>query len=169
MSFPMLSRSCPKLLILGSMPGQVSLDRNQYYANPRNVFWWIMSELVPFEMVFTYRERVKATVDANIGIWDVLADCQRPGSLDANIVTESEQPNDFIGLFERCQSIDLIAFNGVTAKRIFMRHFKGLLEERNIAWVLLPSTSSAHAAMSREDKLAIWRTALGPFIATHRP
>jgi len=151
------------------MPGQVSLDRQQYYANPRNAFWWIMSELVPFEMVLNYRQRVEAIVNANVAIWDVLADCQRPGSLDANIVRESEQPNDFDGLFKRCQSIELVAFNGLAAQRIFMRHFKGLLESQQIVWVALPSTSPAHAAVSREDKLAAWRTALGPFIASHTP
>jgi len=164
----MLSKKDPKLLILGSMPGEVSLTKHQYYANPRNAFWWIMSELVPFEMVLSYRQRVKATVSAKVAIWDVLADCQRPGSLDANIVRHTEQPNDFVNMFEHCRSIELVAFNGAAAKQIFMRHFKHLIEDLNIAMVQLPSTSPAHASVHREDKLAIWRTALGPFIASHQ-
>lgn len=168
MSFPILLGDKPKLLILGSMPGQISLTKKQYYANKQNAFWWIMSELVPFEMVLNYSERAQTLTRAHIAVWDVLADCERPGSLDSNIVRQSEQVNNFPALFTDNKSIEMIAFNGAAAKQIFMRHCKELFDDINIPWVQLPSTSSAHAAVSREDKLAIWRTALAPFIAKNQ-
>lgn len=35
-----------RVLILGTLPGAVSLACGQYYAQPRNVFWRIIGELM---------------------------------------------------------------------------------------------------------------------------
>ena len=44
-SFPPIVSQNSKVLILGSMPGEVSLKVQQYYAHPRNAFWRVMEEL----------------------------------------------------------------------------------------------------------------------------
>ena len=47
-SFEPLGNRSAKILILGSMPGKLSLVMQQYYAHPRNTFWRIMGSLFGF-------------------------------------------------------------------------------------------------------------------------
>jgi hypoxanthine-DNA glycosylase len=48
------------VLILGSFPSALSLVAHQYYANPRNAFWPIASELFGFEPKASYEARLAA-------------------------------------------------------------------------------------------------------------
>ena len=160
-SFAPLIGLQPHSLILGSMPSQISLREQQYYANPNNVFWWIMSQIIGFEDCFDYHQRTKLICDSGFAVWDVLANCQRKGSLDSNIQRSSEIANDLRGLVQENPSLKLIAFNGAAAKQIFMRHCSHILSEYpKLRWLQLPSTSPAYAAMPKSEKLAIWREAI---------
>lgn len=47
-----------KFLILGSMPGVESLQKEQYYANGRNHFWRIMARILNEKELANYAERV---------------------------------------------------------------------------------------------------------------
>lgn len=157
-SFAPVVGANPRVLILGSMPGLTSLNEQQYYAHPRNAFWWLMSELLGVPVELDYLARVEQLKLAGIAVWDVLYDCDRPGSLDSNIVRASEKPNDILGLLAKHSSIQMLAFNGAAAKSIFKRHCQSDLA--GIKCVQLPSTSPAHAALSKADKLIVWRQAL---------
>ncbi len=57
-SFDPLIGALPRVLILGSMPGVISLNRQQYYAHPRNQFWAIMSELLGLHWDDDYAVRI---------------------------------------------------------------------------------------------------------------
>ena len=140
------------------MPGIASLEKHQYYGHPRNLFWPIMGELFGAHPFLDYSERLRHLLEHHVALWDVLKLCQRPGSLDADIVAGSEQVNDFHSLFGPGTAIRAIFFNGMTAEKLFRRHVLVELDlPANIELVRLPSTSPAHAAMSYEDKLAAWR------------
>ena len=143
------------------MPGQISLRHQQYYANPNNAFWWIMTQIIACQDPLDHQLRAKLICDSGFAVWDVLANCQREGSLDSNIQRSSEIANDLVGLVQGNPSLRLIAFNGAAAKQIFMRHCSHILSEYpNLKWRQLPSTSPAYAAMPRSKKLVIWREAL---------
>ncbi len=62
------------LLILGSMPSQVSLATQQYYAHQRNAFWPIMLRLLdPDCQASTYGQRTALLLNNDIALWDVFA------------------------------------------------------------------------------------------------
>ena len=139
------------------MPSRVSLQEKEYYAHPRNAFWWLMAQLLGFDYNVPYAERVSKVTAGGFAVWDVLLDCQREGSLDSNIQRETEESNDFSSFLLRTPTIKLIAFNGTAAQKIFMRHCTSVLEQHtNLMTALLPSSSAAHASMTKYQKLRLW-------------
>lgn len=147
-----------RVLILGSMPGVASLSAQQYYAHKQNAFWPIMGELVGASPDLPYPRRLAALRRAGIALWDVLACCFREGSLDSAIV--GEEVNDIAAFVAAHPGIARICFNGAKAAESFRRGVDLGALPRAIATHRLPSTSPAHAGMSRRAKLAAWRAAL---------
>lgn len=145
-----------RVLVLGSMPGEVSLQMQQYYAHPRNVFWRIMSDLLGVDASADYPHRVAALRSAGIGLWDVLRMCERRGSLDSAIVRDSMEVNDFEALFAIHPGISRVFLNGAKAEQVFVRQVASSLSV-DVAWSRLPSTSPANAAASYDAKLHAWR------------
>ncbi len=146
-------------LILGSMPGEDSLRLAQYYANPRNAFWRIISRLSDKQNDLSYDYRLKMLGDHGIALWDVLHSCQRSGSLDSSIRNESVVTNDFAGFFASHPGIRRIFFNGAFAEASYRKHVLPTLDalQTDIAMTRLPSTSPANASLGFEAKLQAWR------------
>jgi len=167
-SFPPIIGSAPRILILGSMPGERSLAANQYYAHPRNAFWPIMGRILGFDPDIVYAERLQILMNSGIALWDVLQSCVRRGSLDASIANGSRTLNDFATLFRKFLEIKTICFNGAEAERSFIRFVEPKLQLRGTACIRLPSTSPAHASISFERKLAQWYHALRPALTSRQ-
>jgi double-stranded uracil-DNA glycosylase len=149
------------VLILGSLPGRLSLERGEYYANPQNSFWKIIAARAP-GLPADYAGRVRVLVEQRVALWDVLAAATRSGSLDADILDDAI-PNNFRAFFHAHSEIRLIGFNGGTAAKLYQRHVIPTLTDgqRAIATITLPSTSPAHAGVSFAQKAARWSDALG--------
>lgn len=158
-SFAPITNASATILILGSMPGQTSLTENQYYAHPRNAFWPIMGKLYDFDATLPYKARINAIKETNIAIWDVLAQCVRPGSLDSDIQTGSRITNDFNAFLTAHPHIQMIGFNGAEAEKSFRRCVLPDLKYAKIKLIKLPSTSPAHT-MPLAEKMTAWRLAL---------
>lgn len=122
-----------------------------------------MAGLLHFSPQLPYDRRAARLRSAGIAVWDVLAAGVRRGSLDANIVRGSEQPNDIGALLRRHPTLSIVAFNGKTAAVLFKRHVAAeiLVARPDLRLLCLPSTSPAHAGLSFERKFALWRAALG--------
>ncbi len=146
-----------RVLILGSFPSALSLATGQYYANPRNAFWPIMSQLFGFDASGPYEARLTALRRHGVALWDVLHRCRRVGSADSAIDPKSLVVNDFDKLFGASPRIARVYFNGAKAAELYRRL---AVERDGVQYRRLPSTSPAHA-VAPPEKLAAWR-AVGP-------
>jgi len=157
-SFDNVATSDALILILGSMPGVASLKAHQYYAHPRNLFWEIMGELIDFDPTLPYPERLEQLQSNRIALWDVAHQCERPGSLDSNINSQSVIANDFNALFQSSPQIGAIFFNGQKAAQLYRQLVIPVLPAKYqlLPRLTLPSTSPAHASLSQADKLKQW-------------
>lgn len=151
---PRVADAC-RVLVLGSMPGAASLAQVQYYAHPRNRFWPLMAAICGFPAGLGYAQRLAALQQAGIGLWDVIGQCHRRGSLDAAIVPGSEVANDLPSLWRAHPGLRAVAFNGGKAAQAFARHFpQGL--PAGVAALALPSTSPANASYSMPRLQSAW-------------
>lgn len=150
-----------KVLVIGTIPGRESLEKQQYYANKYNAFWKIISLVFNDDHNFlSYNDKLNCLQKHRIGLWDSLQYCERKGSLDNNI--KNEFPNDFETLFRKYPKIEYLFFNGNNSHNFFRRYHPNLLQEYE--YYVLPSTSPANATMNFEDKLKIWKTSLLQFL-----
>ncbi len=163
-SFAPVINAESRVLILGSMPGVASLQQQQYYAHPRNAFWPIACAALETEVPVEYAQRLRTLLQGSLALWDVLQRCHRPGSLDADIVADSIEVNDFAALLLRHPRIQRICFNGQAAAKAYRRRvLPGLpAQQAAIETRILPSTSPAMARLNLQQKSEIWRPAITP-------
>ncbi|MEO5598912.1 MAG: DNA-deoxyinosine glycosylase [Novosphingobium sp.] len=154
---PQVQKNC-RLLILGCLPGGLSLVHQQYYGNPRNQFWTIMSNLVGADLPsLPYPVRLAALTGHRIGLWDCIGSAQRSGSLDSAI--RSVQANPLAPFVAALPQLEAIAFNGAASARIGRLQ---LADFPHIACFDLPSSSPAYT-LPLHRKTATWQV-LQPFI-----
>lgn len=154
------------VLILGTIPSEASLLRQQYYGHSRNAFWPIMSALYGFNPELDYQHRKERLMENGVAVWDVLQSCNRLGSLDANIKQSSLVTNDFAGFFTEYGLIKRVFFNGKMAEKLYQKRILPALNRRfsYLEYRCLPSTSPAYAALKFEQKLEAWKVIKGPVV-----
>lgn len=150
-----LSLDC-RVLVLGSMPGVASLRAAQYYAHPRNRFWPLMARLLGVDPGADYATRLAQLQARGVGLWDVIGECARPGSLDASIDRRSVVPNPLAERLAALPRVRAVACNGAEAHRLWRRHVAPRLPATlaSLPVLALPSTSPANAACG-PDRLAL--------------
>jgi TDG/mug DNA glycosylase family protein len=139
------------------MPSVASLEKQHYYGHPRNAFWPLIAELLEFELNEEYTANVEQAKQHGIAIWDVVGECERPGSLDSAIVRDSERMNPIAQLLREHTGVKRVALNGGTAAQLFKRHILPEIDASNITLFTLPSTSPANARMNFRAKCQAWR------------
>ncbi|MEG2077514.1 DNA-deoxyinosine glycosylase [Chryseobacterium sp.] len=150
-SFPPIIDQESKILILGSVPGVKSLEKQEYYGHPQNKFWKIIFELFEVDFTENYVEKIEILKKNKIAVWDAIDTCERKGSLDSEI--RNEEANDIKNLLQTHPNIRAIFCNGGKS----YKNLKKILDKNSeIPAYLLPSTSPLHT-ISFEKKLEEWK------------
>jgi hypoxanthine-DNA glycosylase len=158
-SFPPVTNAGTLVLILGSLPGEVSLARQRYYAHPRNQFWRLVGAVAGVELeALRYEPRLEALLGRGIGLWDTVGAATRRGSLDGNI--RGIERNALADLVESLPKLRAVGFNGGKSAALGIPQLSG---REGLALVPLPSSSPAFT-LPFDDKLAHWRQ-LAAFLA----
>jgi hypoxanthine-DNA glycosylase len=155
---PPIARRDARLFILGSLPGDASLAAQRYYAHPTNQFWRLLGESIGEDLQsLEYQDRLTRLAQRRIGLWDVIASANRPGSLD-QAIREAEH-NQIVHLLHDFPELRAIAFNGATAAGIGR---KLIGDPHQLTLIDLPSSSAANTQAFGE-KAKAWAV-LGQFV-----
>lgn len=138
----------PKVLILGSLPGDESIKQQTYYAKKQNAFWKIMRTLFDNNIE---TDNKKFIISCGIALWDCVHSAIRKGSLDSAIKDDTVVANDIKGLIAKYPTINTIILNGGKAEKYYKKYCK----EIDCATIRLISTSPA-ATKAFEEKLKEW-------------
>ncbi len=150
--FPPVVNHQTRLLVLGSLPGEASLAQQQYYAHPQNRLWELLGALISVDLrAQSYDQRLASLLAHGIGLWDVIAEAERKGSLDAAIRNHSH--NALTELIATIPTLRAVAFNGGTAARIGRKQLHGI---EHLQLFDLPSSSPAYT-LAFIRKLDAWR------------
>lgn len=144
-----------KILILGSLPGEISLQNKRYYDNKTNHFWKLLSYV--FEDIFiefnNYDEKIEFLKKHNIALWDVIKCANREGSLDSNI--KNEEYNDLYSLIDKYNIINIYV-NGRKAESSLKKYLK--INNIKLKYNYLPSSSSLNAKLTLIEKAKVWKS-----------
>lgn len=152
-SLPPLVGSNPTILILGTLPGDESLQKKQYYAKSGNRFWSIIAHVVNSPIPPTYEEKKQLLFTHKIALWDIAHTADRQGSLDSDI--RSECPNDLQKFLRQYPTIRTIAFNGGKAEQLYNKYFAGQFP--NIRHLTLLSSSPANRKFNDAEMIKDWK------------
>jgi len=130
----------PKVLILGTIPSVQSALRGQYYGNPLNHFWRLMSEVLSEGFPEDYPGRCDMLKRGRIAVWDVLAECDIRGSKDHTII--KPVPNDLSTFLKENEGVRHVFVNGRTAYKFYLKYHQDAF---NGTVKVLPSSSPANA------------------------
>jgi len=142
-----------RVLILGSFPREASLQCGQYYAHPRNQFWPIMAALFEIDRAWPYEKRMSTLSKLGLGLWDVIAQCRRKGSLDGAI--RDAIANPLTEVIANKPKLRAIFFNGSKAEQTARALMPQLHSNATLTCERLPSTSPARATPFRQ-KVEAW-------------
>jgi hypoxanthine-DNA glycosylase len=154
-SFGPISNAETSILILGTLPGDKSLELGEYYGHPRNRFWKIISTITNKKLPLSYSDKKRLLLKCKIGVWDVAHKAHRKGSLDSAIQGEAE--NDLDDFIARHKNLKVIGFNGTKSEALFDKYFD---RKSSLKYISLPSTSPANTRIDFHNICTLWRQIL---------
>ncbi|MCR5154358.1 MAG: DNA-deoxyinosine glycosylase [Lachnospiraceae bacterium] len=140
-----------RALLLGTLPGQKSLEKGFYYADNSNYFWKFFAEYTGIRMIPSNMEDAKAILKtAKVALWDILESAERVDESGKRTSSDKDIANGKINNIEKfCKehpNIKKIGVLGNKAFDMFQEFFPSLDAE------CLPSSSGANAKCWKMDR-----------------
>lgn len=154
-AFEPIADASSRILILGTMPGERSLQLQQYYGHAGNHFWKIMFSILERPFSTDYMERKQLLTDHKIALWDVLQYCEGEGSSDNAI--KNEIPNDFTAFYNQYKNIKVVFFASKKAEDFYNRY---VIKSQDRSYHILPSPSRANTWKTYDQKANEWKIVL---------
>lgn len=154
-AFEPIADTNSRILILGTMPGERSLQLQQYYGHAGNHFWKIMFSILEHPFSPDYSDRKKLLEEHKIALWDVLQNCEGEGSSDNAI--KNEIPNDFKTFYNQYKDLKTVFFASKKAEDFYNRY---VIKSPDRSYHVLPSPSRANTWKTFEEKVEEWRIIL---------
>jgi hypoxanthine-DNA glycosylase len=141
-----------EILILGSLPGDLSIRKHQYYGHPGNDFWRLLGHAIGENLQeMNYKSRLETLKSHRIGLWDVFKAGNRKGSEDSKI--KDGEINQFSILKEITPKLRLVFFNGKISGK-----YEPILRKMGYETKILPSSSGANRRFLKKRELE-WEAA----------
>lgn len=84
-----------KILIIGTAPGEDSLDKQEYYAHENNKFWGTIMAILDETDPVDYKNRINILRKHRIGLWDLYETFERTNENSSDKQTVVKTWNDF--------------------------------------------------------------------------
>ena len=147
-----------KVLLLGTLPGRKSLEKEFYYADKSNYFWKFFAEYTGIRMIPSNMEDAKVILkSAKVALWDILESAERVDEIGKRTSSDKDitncKANDIEKFCKEHPNIKKIGVLGKKAFDMFQEFFPSLDSE------CLPSSSGANARCWKMDDNTIPRVA----------
>ena len=151
-SFAAVVDARTRVVVLGSLPGDASLEARRYYAGKTNQFWRLIGGVLRRDLVaMPYDARLEALLAGGIGLWDVVASAERAGSSDSAI--RKAAPNGLQAFADDWPGLRALAFNGGKPAAIGRAQMD---RDCRVKLLDLPSSSGANTHSTFAEKLMAW-------------
>ena len=151
--FPPLMCHEPRVLILGTIPGEKSISANEYYCDNRNRMWKMLAELATQKLPTNYSEKKVLLEQLHVVLWDYYQSVERTNSTDKGILKVT--PNDIVGFIRKNPTITKIAINGYKKYNMFGEKLQNQFGQ-SIKVFRLPETSGSNASWTLEKLCQDW-------------
>lgn len=131
-----------EVLLLGTLPGVESLQKNYYYADKTNYFWDFFCEYAGYNKPQSNEEAVIILKKLKVALWDIYEsalredDVHKETSKDSDIV--EVEWNDILGFLQIYSNIKQVGVLGKKAYREFIKKYP------EVEVKYLPSTSGSN-------------------------
>ncbi|HBH11851.1 MAG TPA: DNA-deoxyinosine glycosylase, partial [Clostridiales bacterium] len=149
-----------EILLVGTLPGTLSLQTRKYYADPRNNFWRILERIYKEDMPSDYPSRCTYLLNRKIGIWDVLKCAYREGATDKRI--SNAIINDYKAMVTHYPSLRKIVILGTTADKYYEKGIRQSKIPQDLQHIIVQSSSPTPGknVLLLDQKIIQWKTAI---------